>query len=104
LRHASRFDARFSAKEIGMSPLTADQWFQLAIFLATACAAVFWMASAIGHTVVPPWLPWRRSEKVPPDTLAAHQAKWNANAAGATAVTALLQGAQILVHMPRLFP
>jgi hypothetical protein len=84
-----------------MPPPTADQWFQIAIFLASTCAAIFWFCSATGQTVVPPW---RRSEKVPPEVLSAHQAKWNARAAAAAAVGALLQGAQILYHMPPLFP
>jgi hypothetical protein len=79
---------------------TADQWFQIVIFLASACAGVFWMASATGQTVTPPWRPWRRSEKVPPELLSAHQAKWNAMAAAATGVMAALQGIQILYHMP----
>jgi hypothetical protein len=79
---------------------TADQWFQIAIFLASACAGVFWMASANGSTVTPPWRPWRRSEKVPPELVSAHQAKWNSMAAAATGVMAVLQGIQILYHMP----
>jgi hypothetical protein len=92
----SRFDARLSAMEIEMSPPTTDQLFQIAIFLASACAGVFWMASANGSTVAP----WRRIEKVAPELLSVHQAKWNAMAAAATGVTALLQRAQILSHMP----
>jgi hypothetical protein len=79
---------------------TADQWFQIAMFLASTCAAIFWFCSATGQTVVPPWLPWRRSEKVPSEVLSAHQAKWNARAAAAAAVAALLQGIQILYHSP----
>jgi hypothetical protein len=75
---------------------TADQWFQIAIFLASACAGVFWMASANGSTVAP----WRRIDKVAPELLSAHQAKWNSMAAAATGVMAVLQGTQILYHMP----
>jgi hypothetical protein len=87
--------------EIQMPPPAADQLFQVAIFLASTCAAVFWFCSATGQTVASPW---RRSEKVPPEALAAHQAKWNARAAAAAAVTALLQGIQILYHMLLLHP
>jgi hypothetical protein len=83
-----------------MPPPTADELFQIAIFLASTSAAVFWLSSATGQTVTPPWLPWRRSEKVPPELIAAHQAKWNAMAAAAAAVAALLQGIQILYHLP----
>ena len=80
-----------------MPPPTAGEWFQIGIFLASTCAAIFWLCSAIGQTVVPPW---RRSETVPPDLRSAHQAKWNALAAAAAAVAALLQGIQILYHSP----
>jgi hypothetical protein len=79
-----------------MPPPTADQLFQVAIFLASACAGLFWMASANGSTVAP----WRRVEKVSPELLSAHQAKWNSMAAAATGVMAVLQGIQILYHMP----
>jgi hypothetical protein len=65
-------------------------------FLASACAGIFWMASANGSTVAP----WRRVEKVAPDLLSVHQAKWNSMVAAATGVTAILQGIQILYHMP----
>jgi hypothetical protein len=83
--------------EIEMPAPTADQWFQIAIFLASACAAVFWMSSANGSTVR--W-PWHTSEKVPLEEFAAHQAKWNSRAAVATGLTAALQGIQILYHSP----
>jgi hypothetical protein len=85
-----------------MPPPTADVLFQVAMFLASACAAIFWFCSATGQTVVPPWLPWRHSEKVPLEALSAHQVKWNARAAAAAAVAALLQGIQLLYHMPLL--
>jgi hypothetical protein len=85
-----------------MPPPTANEFFQIAIFPASTCAAVFWLSSATGQTVTPPWRPWRRSEKVPPELIAAHQAKWNAAAAAAAAVAAALQGMQILYHSPLL--
>jgi hypothetical protein len=84
-----------------MPPLTADVLFQVAMFLASACAAIFWFCSATGQTVVPPW---RRSETVPLEVRSAHQTTWNARAAAAAAVAALLQGIQILYHMPLLHP
>ena len=80
-----------------MPPPSADELFQVAMFLASTCAAIFWFCSATGQTVV---LPWRHSEKVPPEALTAHQAKWNARAAAAAAVAALLQGIQLLYHSP----
>jgi hypothetical protein len=80
-------------------PPTPDEWFQIAMFLASTCAAVFWFCSATGQTVVPPW---RHSEKVPSDVHFAHQTKWNARAAAAAAIAALLQGVQILCHSPLL--
>jgi hypothetical protein len=79
---------------------TVDELFQIAMFLASTCAAIFWFCSATGQTVVPPLLLWRRSEKVPAEVLPAHQAKWNARAAAAAAVAALLKGIQILYHSP----
>jgi hypothetical protein len=84
-------------EQIEMPPPTADEWFQIAMFLASTCAAIFWFCSATGQTVVPPW---RRSEKVPLELRSAHQAKWNSAAAAAAAVAALLQGIQILYHSP----
>jgi hypothetical protein len=79
-----------------MQPPTADQWFQIAIFLGSACAAAFWMSSANGDTIR-----WRGpSQKVPPEEFAAHQAKWNSRAAVATGLTAAMQGIQILYHNP----
>jgi hypothetical protein len=83
-----------------MPPPTADELFQVAMFLASTCAAIFWFCSATGQTVVPPWRPWRHSERVSPEALSAHQAKWNARAAAAAAVAALLQGIQLIYHMP----
>jgi len=77
----------------------ADLWFQLLIFLSSACAGTFWLASAAGSTVTPPW---RTSVKVPPEAFAAHQATWNARAAAAASVAALVQGVQILYHFPIL--
>jgi len=80
-----------------MEPPSADVWFQAGIFLASARAGVFWLASAIGKTVEPPW---RKSQDVPPELRAAHQAKWNTRAAAAASIAALLQGIQILYHHP----
>jgi hypothetical protein len=64
-----------------MPPPAADELFQVAMFVASTCAAIFWFCSATGQTVV---LPWRHSEKVPPEGLSAHQAKWNARAAASS--------------------
>lgn len=72
---------------------TPDLLFQTAIFLASTCAGIFWMASAYGNTVTPPW---RTSVKVPPEALPAHQAKWNGRAA--PSIAALFQGVQILYN------
>jgi hypothetical protein len=87
-------------EEIEMPPPTADELFQVGMFLASTFAAIFWFCSATGQTVVPPWLPWRRSEKVLAEAFSTHQAKWNARAAAAAAIAALLQGIQIVYHSP----
>jgi hypothetical protein len=76
---------------------TPDLLFQTAIFLASTCAGIFWMASAYGHTVVPPW---RNSVKVSAEHLPAHQAKWNGRAAASASIAALFQGVQILYNWP----
>jgi hypothetical protein len=82
-----------------MSAPTPDLLFQTAIFLASACAGTFWLSSATGNTVT---LPWRTSVKVPPEKLAAHQAKWNGLAAASASIAALFQGVQILYNFPFL--
>jgi hypothetical protein len=74
---------------------TPDLLFQAAIFLASTCAGIFWMASAYGSTVTPPW---RTSVKVSPEALPAHQAKWNGRAAASASIAALFQGVQILYN------
>jgi hypothetical protein len=79
-----------------MKPIPADIWFQLAIFIASTCAGVFWLSSAVGKTVTPPW---RTPQNVPPQLLTAHQAKWNAWAAASASIAALLQGLQILYNL-----
>jgi hypothetical protein len=78
---------------------TPDLLFQTVIFFTSACAGVFWMASAYGSTVDPPW---RTSVKVPPEALPAHQAKWNGRAAASASIAALFQGVQILYNFPLL--
>jgi hypothetical protein len=82
-----------------MSAPTPDLLFQTAIFLASTCAGIFWMSSAYGNTVTPPW---RTSVKVPPEALAAHQAKWNGLAAASASIAALFQGVLILYNFPLL--
>ena len=76
---------------------TPDLLFQTAIFLASTCAGIFWMASAYGSTVDPPW---RTSVKVSPEALPAHQAKWNGRAAVSASIAALFQGVQMLYNSP----
>jgi hypothetical protein len=76
---------------------TPEVFFQTAIFLASTCAGVFWMASAYGKTVTPPW---RTSVTVPPEALPTHQAKWNGRAAACASIAALIQGVQILYNSP----
>jgi hypothetical protein len=62
--------------------------------LATMLAAMFWMTSAFGRTLE--WPPWNKSKAVPPDQLAAHQARWNANAALCAGIAALCQAVLFL--------
>jgi hypothetical protein len=57
--------------------------------LAAMLAAIFWMTSAFGKTLE--WPPWNESKTVPPDQLAGHQAKWNANAAACAGIAACCQ-------------
>jgi len=70
------------------------------IFLAlisSALAAIFWMSSAFGKTVV--W-PWQTSKDVSPTDLAAHQAKWNAASAAATGAAVVFQMIVFLFQNP----
>jgi hypothetical protein len=50
-------------------------------------AGLFWMASAYGRTIGPPWRP---SKPVPPN-LAQHQALWNGRAALCASFAAIAQ-------------
>jgi hypothetical protein len=84
-----------------MPPPTADVSFQTGIFLASSCAGIFWLASALGKTVT--W-PWQTPVPMPPEERATHQARWNANAAASAAIAALIQGFQILYNLPPLWP
>ena len=50
-----------------------DFFLQACVAIASMFAGMFWMASAYGHTVTPPW---RNSHPVPEHDRPSHQAKW----------------------------
>ena len=70
--------------------------FQAVIAVFSMMAGGFWLASAIGRTVEPPW---RNPKPVPEEELSAHQAKWNARAAACAATAAMFQGILLLYEM-----
>jgi low affinity Fe/Cu permease len=67
--------------------------------ISSAIAAIFWMSAAFGKMVV--W-PWQAQKDVPAADLAAHQAKWNANAAAATGVAVIFQMIVFLLQNPQV--
>jgi|HubBroStandDraft_6_1064221.scaffolds.fasta_scaffold59678_5 hypothetical protein len=66
---------------------------QASIACTSMVAGLFWMASAYGNTVWPPWAP---VVPVPVDQLAAHQTKWNGRAALSASIAAILQATWVL--------
>ena len=70
--------------------------FQAAIAVFSMSAGAFWMASAYGQAVVPPW---QISFPVAQSYRTAHQAKWNGRAALFASIAAISQGVLFLYEM-----
>jgi hypothetical protein len=68
---------------------------QAIVALFSMFAGIFWMASAYGRTVVPPW---KTSGPVPETDLATHQTKWNGRAALNASIAAIAQAISFLVQ------
>jgi hypothetical protein len=66
------------------------------VVVFSMAAAYCWMLSAFGRTFVPPWID---SVPVEPAGLPAHQALWNARAAGFAGLAAAFQGFLFLYNM-----
>ena len=75
---------------------------QAAVVIFSLLAAGFWLSAATGRTGSP--LPWQQGRVIPPDELAAHQAKYNARAAACASVAAVAQAVLFFIQFYVLHP
>jgi hypothetical protein len=66
---------------------------EAAIATSSLFAGLFWLASAWGIVVAPPWRP---TEHVPESERSGHQVKWNGRAALCASIAAILQTILVL--------